>query len=236
MCGFASFAYFSGKSLAIRNKKVYFAMFQEQTSLFSKPMRPVYTTIISTLLLCACTGRPILQPIAQEGKMWHVKTQIPYYDDRYTHDVRMWIDGDTMVDGLACKRLYKHSRARYGNDEGTLVVGYCRQEGDRYYQDGELMFDLGLQVGDTFMPRRGMPLVVRAVGDTTLTDGLRRKCLLVADATCPHANTFRRDYWVEGIGSLQMGILSNDFIRIGVMRRLLHCTHKEDTIYSCKER
>ena len=69
-----------------------------------------------------------------------------------------------------CKRLYKHSRARYGTDEGTLQVGYCRQEGGKYYQDGELLFDLGLQVGDTFMPRRGMPLIVKAVGETTLTD------------------------------------------------------------------
>lgn len=195
-----------------------------------KPTLPLAVLI----LLCTCTGRPSHTPIAQEGKAWHIKTQIPYYDDRYLYDVRMWIEGDTVVDGLECKRLYKHSRARYGTDEGTLHVGYCRQEGDKYYQDGELLFDLGLQVGDTFMPQRGMPLVVKAVGDTTLTDGLRRKYLLVADATYPHHNTFRRDYWVEGIGSLQMGILTNDFIRIGVMRRLLNCTHDGDTLYQYK--
>ena len=164
--------------------------------------------------------------------MWHIKTQIPYYDDRYTHDVRMWIEGDTVVDGLVCKRLYKHTRARYGTDEGTLQVGYCRQEGDKYYQDGELMFDLGLQVGDTFMPRRGIPLIVRAVGDTTLDDGLRRRFLMVADKMEAEREFFRHDYWVEGIGSLQMGILTNDFIRIGVMRRLLHCIHEGDTVYS----
>ena len=196
-----------------------------------KPALPLAVLI----LLCTCTGRPSHAPIAQEGKAWHIKTQIPYYDDRYLYDVRMWIEGDTVVDGLECKRLYKHSRARYGTDEGTLHVGYCRQEGDKYYQDGELLFDLGLQVGDTFMPQRGMPLVVKAVGDTTLTDGLRRKYLLVADATYPHHNTFRRDYWVEGIGSLQMGILTNDFISIGVMKRLLRCTHEGDTIYSFVE-
>ena len=186
------------------------------------------------ILLCTCTGRPSHAPIAQEGKAWHIKTQIPYYDDRYLYDVRMWIEGDTVVDGLECKRLYKHSRARYGTDEGTLHVGYCRQEGDRYYQNGELLFDLGLEVGDTFVPRRGMPLVVKAVGDTTLTDGLRRRCLMVAECTEPERTSFRHDYWVEGIGSLQMGILTNDFIRIGVMRRLLNCTHDGDTLYQYK--
>ena len=201
---------------------------------------PVYTMKTSfplplLMLLCSCTGRPTLQPIAQEGKAWHIKTQIPYYDDRYTHDVHMWIAGDTVVDGLTCKRLYKHSRLRHGDDAGTLQVGYCRQEGDRYYQNGELLFDLGLQVGDTFVPRRGMPLVVKTVGDTTLTDGLPRKCLMVAECTDPERTLFRHDYWVEGIGSLQMGILTNDFISIGVMKRLLHHTHEGDTLYRYEE-
>ena len=184
------------------------------------------------MLLCACTEQHAVAPIAQEGKEWHIKTQIPYYDDRYTHDVRMWIEGDTIVDGLTCKRLYKHTRLRYGNDEGTLQVSYCRQEGDKYYQNGELLFDLGLQVGDTFVPHRGMPLIVKAVGDTTLTDGLRRKYLMVAEKTEPERTSYRHDYWVEGIGSLQMGILTNDFISIGVMKRLLHCSHKGEEIYS----
>lgn len=171
-------------------------------------------------------------PIAQEGKVWHIKTQIPYYDNRYTHDVRMWIEGDTLVDGFLCKRLYKHTRLRYGNDEGTLQVGYCRQEGDRYYQNGELLFDLGLQVGDTFIPHRGMPLVVKAVGDTTLIDGMRRKWLMVAEKSEVEQEYYRHDYWVEGIGSLQMGILTNDFISIGVMKRLLHCSHEGEVLYS----
>lgn len=184
-----------------------------------------------SLLLFTCVGRKESTSIAQEGNVWHIKTQIPYYDDRYTHDVRMWIEGDTMVDGLVCKRLYKHTRLRSGDDEGTLLMGYCRQEGDKYYQNGELLFDFGLQVGDTFAPRRNITLVVKAVGDTTLTDGIRRKCLMVADAAYPGYDTFRRDYWVEGIGSLQMGILTNDFISIGVMKRLLHCTHEGDTVY-----
>lgn len=185
--------------------------------------------------LCCCTGRPSQAPIVQEGKAWHIKTQIPYYDDRYTHDVHMWIEGDTLVDGLTCKRLYKHTCLRYGDDAGTLQVGYCRQDGDRYYQNGELLFDLGLQVGDTFVPRRGMPFVVKAVGDTTLTDGLRRRCLMVAECTEPERMFFRHDYWVEGIGSLQMGILTNDFISIGVMKRLLRCTHEGDTLYRYEE-
>lgn len=196
---------------------------------------PLLILPVIARLLCSCTGTPMAQPIAQEGKAWHIKTQIPYYDDRYTHDVHMWIEGDTVVDGLACKRLYKHTRARYGTDEGTLQVGYCRQEGDRYYQNGELLFDLGLQEGDTFVPRRGMPLIVKAVGDTTLTDGTRRKYLMVAEKTDPERALYRHDYWVEGIGSLQMGILTNDFISIGVMKRLLHCIHEGDTVYSYGE-
>ena len=189
--------------------------------------------VVATLImfLCSCMTKPTCIPIAQEGKAWHIKTQIPYYDDRYTHDVHMWIAGDTIVDDLTCKKLYKHTKLRYAEDEGTLQIGYCRQEGGKYFQNGELMFDFDLQVGDIFTPQRGMPLTVKAIGDTTLTDGIQRKYLMVVDAE--HASTcyYRYDYWIEGIGSLQMGILSNDFISIGVMKRLLHCTHDEHDIY-----
>ena len=195
-------------------------------------MKYLLPLLVFSTLLGACMGRRPHAPIALEGRAWHVTTQIPYYDDRYTHDVRMWVGGDTMVDGLWCKQLYKHTRLRHGDDEGTLQVGYCRQEGDKYYQNGELLFDLGLQVGDTFVPRRGMPLVVKAVGDTTLADGIRRKYLKVVDAMEAERDLCRYDYWVEGIGSLQMGILTNDFISIGVMKRLYHCIHEGDTIYS----
>ena len=197
-------------------------------------MKPTHllTLSLTALLLCACMARRTPALIAQEGKAWHIKTQIPYYDDRYTHDVHMWIEGDTIVEGLTCKKLYKHTRLRYSDEEGTLQVGYCRQEGERYYQNGELLFDLGLEVGDTFVPHRGMPLIVKAVGDTTLTDGLRRKYLMVVDKMDAERDFYRHDYWVEGIGSLQMGILTNDFIRIGVMRRMLYCTHEGDTIYN----
>lgn len=197
-------------------------------------MKPTHLLTLSftALAFSACMAKRTPTPIAQEGKAWHIKTQIPYYDDRYTHDVHMWIEGDTIVEGLTCKKLYKHTRLRYSDEEGTLQVGYCRQEGERYFQNGELLFDLGLEVGDTFVPRRGMPLIVKAVGDTTFTDGLRRKCLMVVDQMDAERNFYRHDYWVEGIGSLQMGVLTNDFISIGVMKRLLYCTHAEDTLYA----
>jgi hypothetical protein len=32
-----------------------------------------------------------------------------------------------------------------------------------------------------------------------------------------------------------MGILTNDFISIGVMKRLLHCTHEGEELYSYEE-
>lgn len=187
-------------------------------------------------LLSACAGRQSHEAMALEGRMWYIKTQIPYYDNRYTHDVRMWIEGDTIVEGLRCKKLYKQTRLRYGNDEGTLQVGYCRQEGDKFYQNGELMFDFGLQVGDTFVPWRGMPLMVKAVGDTILADGMRRRWIMVVDKMDAERGLLRHDYWVEGIGSLQMGILTNDFISIGVMKRLLSCSYGEEVIYRYGER
>lgn len=191
------------------------------------------------LIAFAIVGNMLAQrSIAMESKAWRIMTRISggtekdYLDGRYTKTVRMWIEGDTIVDGTACKRLYTLTKEMWNEGRETLEVGYCRQDGDKYYQNGELMFDLSLQAGDVFVPEKGMPLTVKTVGDTILTDGVVRKYLLMVESPNEDITPYNSDYWVEGLGSLQMGIYSNDFSSDGMIKALQSCSYGGKIIYS----
>ena len=178
------------------------------------------------------------EPIGIEGKTWRIMTQISggaeedYIDGRCTRTVHMWIESDTIVNNIVCKKLYTHTKELWNEGRETLEVGYCRQDGEKYYQNGELMFDFSLQVGDVFITKMGIPLTVKSIGDTILTDGVTRKYLLMAEDMNAEVTPYNSDYWVEGIGSLRMGIYTNDFSSGGQVRTLQSCSYGEKIIYS----
>ena len=180
-------------------------------------------------------------PIAIDGKKWHTRTQVPYIDDRYTNDVFMWVEGDTIVDGISCKKLYKQTRNVKDSSMGTIEVGYCRQGGDKYYQDGKLMFDFGLGEGDMFATsteneEAGFFYTVVSIGDTLLLDGLPRKYMVIAPSYEGMTKSSHTDIWIEGIGSLSMGIFENDFYYMaGLKKELQSCSYNGIYIYKKKE-
>lgn len=181
---------------------------------------------------------PTLEPIDIEGKAWRIMTQISggaeedYLDGRYTKTVQMWIESDTVVDGTTCKKLYTLTKEMWDEGGETLEVDYCRQEGEKYYKNGELMFDFGMQVGDVMVTEMGTPLTVKSIGDTVLMDGVRRKYLLMVEDMDAEVTQYNSDYWVEGIGSLRMGIYSNDFSSDGQVWALQRFSYGEKIIYS----
>ena len=178
-------------------------------------------------------GSSALEPIALDGKEWNIRTTVPNADDGFVSDVRLWIEGDTVVDGMTCRKLYKQTTPRWEEGEEKLEVGYCHQDGDRYYQNGRLMFDLGLQVGDTFYVsddhmKAGLGYIVTNVGDTVLQDGADRRCVTISPANDQQYS----DVWVEGIGSLAMGVLDNDFYyNVGMEKKLLNYSFGGEVLY-----
>ena len=166
-------------------------------------------------------------PIAIDGKEWNIRAG--HYT--YFSDIRMRIEGDTIVDGITCKKLHTHTKQLWDGGEEIFEVGYCYQDGDKYYQNGELMFDLGLQVGDTFALDNSITYTVINVGDIVLKDGVPRKCLTVTDDADAQPDIYNSDVWIEGVGSLRMGIYSNDFVSAGQIKTLLSCLHNGLPIY-----
>lgn len=181
------------------------------------------------------------QDLDVDGKKWHIRTQVPYIDDRYTNDVFMWIEGDTIVEDIRYKKLYKQTRNVKDSSMGTIEVGYCRQEGDKYYQDGKLMFDFGLGEGDMFATsteneEAGFFYTVVSIGDTLLLDGLPRKYMVIAPSYEGMIKSNHTDIWIEGIGSLSMGIFENDFYYMaGLRKELQSCSYNGIYIYKKKE-
>ena len=180
-------------------------------------------------ILLAIAGKSTAQDlIAMDGKEWKIKAG--HYI--YFSDIHMWIDGDTIVDGMVCKKLYKHTKQLWEDGEERLEVGYCRQDGEKYYQNGELMFDFSLQKGDKFSLRGGFDTYsVIDTGHIVLKDGVSRRCLTVMDDTESFPDEYNSDVWVEGIGSLSMGVFSNDFVSFGQVKTLLDCSYNGQHIY-----
>ena len=180
-------------------------------------------------MLLAIAGKSTAQDlIAMDGKEWKIKAG--HYI--YFSDIHMWIDGDTIVDGMVCKKLFKHTKQLWEDGEERLEVGYCRQDGEKYYQNEELMFDFSLQKGDKFSLRGGYATYsVIDTGHIVLKDGVSRRCLTVMDDTESFPDEYNSDVWVEGIGSLSMGVFSNDFVSFGQVKTLLDCSYNGQHIY-----
>ena len=167
------------------------------------------------------------EPIAIDGKEWNIRTG--HYI--YFSDIHMWVEGDTIVDGTVCKKLYKHTKQLWEGGEDLTEVGYCYQKGDKYYQNGKLMFDLSLQKGEHFIVDDYITYTVVDTGHIVLKDGVSRKCLTVTDEPSAQLDIYNSDVWIEGVGSLRMGIYSNDFVSAGQIKTLLNCSHNGRRIY-----
>ena len=167
------------------------------------------------------------EPIAIDGKEWNIRTG--HYI--YFSDIHMWVEGDTIVDGTVCNKLYKHTKQLWEGGEESLEIGYCRQDGDKYYQNGKLMFDLSLQNGEHFIVDDYITYTVVDTGHIVLKDGISRKCLTVTDEPSAQPDIYNSDVWIEGVGSLRMGIYSNDFVSAGQMKELIDCSYKGQRIH-----
>lgn len=185
--------------------------------------------LLLSLLLASAATIMAQDPIATEGKEWHLDVS----SDLYSRDVHMWIEGDTIVDGAVCKRLFTHTKQLWDGGQESLEVGYCRQDGDKYYQNGELMFDLGMQVGDTITFAAGAQYIVKAMGDTILSDGITRRyqLMMMPEEIHEEVTPYNSDYWVEGIGSLSAGIFTCHVFRDGSIITLFDCLYNGQYLY-----
>ena len=146
------------------------------------------------------------KPFLQEGKEWYTRC-VHYFLGEFFHTER--IEGDTILDGVAYKKLY----------DGNVVEGFLREENGKvfgkvgsYYDaydtsdwSSHLVYDFSLGKGDTTVSHDYFRLNVNTV-DTILVDGepyrrLGIGCYSYYEGDTDYSKGNIREYWVEGIGS-----------------------------------
>ena len=164
-----------------------------------------------TLLLILLSACVALHANGQEtGLMADGTTWNLYHND---HSEYMFIDGDTVVGGKACKVLRYHYKKDITSKGVTIIFACLYQEGKRILlydsqNDGfYLYYDFGANVGDTIRWGREPcdTLVVTAVDTLCLRERkLRRVTFLNITKEYVHYPQVKHDgyvgRWIEGIG------------------------------------
>ena len=187
-------------------------------------MKKVILLLTAVALATGLQGQNLL---VKGGKTWHESRIL----GKFLWERTRYIAGDTVINGVSCKKLYERS-TRYqiqSNGEATLyedypdsfVMGLVEQDGRvgyiQYESDLQPLYDFNLEPGDSLVYMKYHTTFVNS-SDSILVNGIMRKRLWVTD-TYYRAEEHRQVYseewnpndgdsikriencWVEGIGS-----------------------------------
>lgn len=128
----------------------------------------VVVCLLNTYGITVSAQSEVNKPFLQEGKEWYTR-RVHYFLGEFFHTER--IEGDTILDGVAYKKLY----------DGNVVEGFLREENGKvlgkmgsHYDTSDwsdhLVYDFSLGKGDTTVSHDYFRLNVNTV-DTILVDG-----------------------------------------------------------------
>ncbi len=150
------------------------------------------------------------QSFVDEGNQWSL-VQYNFMGDGFTSTYR--IEGDTLLNGIIYKKLLMTE------EDPAMVVNwteskYIREDSTKKIfqfdgtDDGELIYDFGLSVGDTVFFNNSSiydyDAIVDAVDSVELNDGTMRKRLALSSLHCPDWGI--QEYWIEGIGGVNLAL------------------------------
>ena len=163
--------------------------------------------LMSLSLFCSNAQNTDYAPLCEEGKVWHYAKghPIPPYYETFEMDYYYYyfVDGDTVIANLPCKKVYSYNENNSGSVSKFFRAVY--EEDRKVYQIGEggektLLMDFGVEPGDVvtlhFLNGKGVDFNVEEVRQVNIR-GVNRRAIRV--------NTDRPDWWIEGIGSFEMG-------------------------------
>ena len=187
-------------------------------------------------------SQPINCPFVEEGKVWNMRYQNDegylYPDYEYSY----YIEGDTLVSGKNCKKLYTYNE----NDDGLTEYKMALYETDRkvYFipsgsTESNVLYDFQIPEGtssvvsDPIHPEWKMEMRNNK-NRMTKTNGISRHCLFVN-----RLDTSFEDYpsgwWIEGIGS-ELGPLNTwGFGATGNSRYFLNCEVNGETVFNVSD-
>ena len=152
--------------------------------------------------------------------MWKWQSMNIMSGSRYEYEY--FIQGDTLIDGEAYKKLYTIDEAMYKMTE-PVYCGALREEGSKVYfvrfnhENVEFLYDFDLPVGERmYFGERAAVAVNR---DAITVKGIERKRVKVEEqhtsSNSEWYGTGLTGYWVEGIGSTS-GLLESVMFDTGI--------------------
>ena len=178
------------------------------------------------------------RPLLQDGKKWtyYEGMDIDFSDEHYF--LHCWIDGDTIVDGSACKKLYA-DRLRIG--QAAHLEACLYEEGKKVYSidltshERQLLYDFGAEIGDEFSVYVGEDFQhhqVKSISQVTSKGNVFRRILL--SYTTDFGLTLESE-WIEGIGGITYLLVPLSLGIVGDNRRLMSCELNGQVIYDVRK-
>lgn len=181
-----------------------------------------------------------IEDYLKENKVWSVNRIITGGLAYRWMDI-LWFEGEEEKDGYVWKRYYT---SRKEDRSDAKLSGWMRQEGRKVYMYSEgydscsnfyLLFDFGLEEGDTVEVSPMDRLVAHRVFDSVLEEGKgSRRCIKVRLTTVDPQGPEDGggwDLWVEGIGSMKNGISISSLCFSGSVGQLLCVQDEEGYLY-----
>ena len=159
------------------------------------------------------------RPLVEEGKVW---TYHYHGFNGREFNVGRVIDGDTIIGGLAYKKIYDKIGGQYQyalREEGKKVyIVYP------HYEAASLLYDFSKNAGD-IINELAYPLIVASV-DTIDIDGVKFRRMRVQDADQPVEEwnddlIHMYNFWIEGVGS--ESLLESSIREVGNAYNLISC-------------
>lgn len=202
-------------------------------------------TIISMSLLCLVPtwAQEEFESLLSESKVWTISYKAVLNPEMYS-DTLFFVDtklvGDTVVNGIHFMQKYRREW-KWGEEipaDWTATKEYLGQDGGKIYKYSDvskkmvLDMDISLNVEDKISYDYDVLSYFKAtvVSDTILTntdDNKSRRCIRV-ELEQPRGT----DVWIEGIGSITLGITGMDnLLATGAIPKLYMCTDEGVIIY-----
>lgn len=186
--------------------------------------------LLSLSIFLLLSFQSISQQLVKPGNQWNIHYP-PTFEPSFSTDLVSFLN-DTIIDGLSYLKVGTKSSPSdpefvfnnsFMREDSTKKVFLKQGSGDEF-----LLYDFGLELGDSITFSSYCSLMVVAIDSVQLNNGEMRKRYEFEGIDTPYTTT----YWIEGIGS-DLGLLTHffNFCLFDVPAQLLCFYENEELLY-----
>lgn len=211
-------------------------------------MKSYFFLFIIALSIAPCYAQSLqYHPFVEEGKVWKMKyhTEFPQYID---YDYCYYLEGDTLIDNVACKKMYAYNINNTNTKEYQLALYEDNDNGIVYffpkdYVVSYVLYDFNIPLDSTRIIK---PILSPEEWDISMKNnadklfcfnGIQRHSLLV---NYEYKYTTRplglpAGWWIEGVGS-ELGPLNPCYFYLaGGSSYLVECEMNHESIFTISD-